>query len=169
MLVEFKNIRDIIEYSEKKFADNIAFKIKHKNGGKVTYDDVNYKRLSDEIKAFGKYLIKNDLQGKRIAVIGKNIYEWMLTYLSVLCSGGVIVPLDKGLLPYEVKEQLERSEADAVFYAEHMSECFEDVEGIKKVVLESEEFSDILKEGFSYRGIIYLENGDPRLAYEWMK
>ncbi|MBQ4087106.1 MAG: N-acetyltransferase [Clostridia bacterium] len=27
----------------------------------------------------------------------------------------------------------------------------------------------ILKEGFSYRGIIYLENGDPRLAYEWMK
>lgn len=26
----------------------------------------------------------------------------------------------------------------------------------------------ILKEGFSYRGIIYLENGDPRLAYEWM-
>ncbi len=26
----------------------------------------------------------------------------------------------------------------------------------------------ILKEGFSYRGIIYLENGDPRLAYEWI-
>ena len=27
----------------------------------------------------------------------------------------------------------------------------------------------ILKEGFSCRGIIYLENGEPRLAYEWMK
>lgn len=27
----------------------------------------------------------------------------------------------------------------------------------------------ILKEGFSYRGIIYLENGEPRLAYERMK
>ena len=25
------------------------------------------------------------------------------------------------------------------------------------------------KEGFSYRGIIYLENGDPRLAYEWVQ
>jgi len=26
----------------------------------------------------------------------------------------------------------------------------------------------ILKQGFTYRGIIYLENGDPRLAYEKM-
>lgn len=25
------------------------------------------------------------------------------------------------------------------------------------------------KEGFSYRGIIYLEKGDPRLAYEWVQ
>lgn len=147
--MEFKNIRDIIKYSEKEFENNIAFKIKNKNGSKISYDDVSYKRLANEIKAFGKYLIKNGLQGKRIAVIGKNSYEWMLVYLSVLCSGGVIVPLDKGLLPYEVKEQLERSEAEAVFYAEHMSESFEGVEGIKKVVLESEEFSNILEEGFS--------------------
>ena len=27
----------------------------------------------------------------------------------------------------------------------------------------------ILKENFSYQGIIYLENGDPRLAYEFYK
>lgn len=29
--------------------------------------------------------------------------------------------------------------------------------------------SAILREGFSYRGIIYLENGDPRNAYEWVE
>ncbi|MBQ8971819.1 MAG: N-acetyltransferase [Clostridia bacterium] len=27
----------------------------------------------------------------------------------------------------------------------------------------------ILKEGFSHRGTIYLENGDPRMAYDWIK
>ena len=27
----------------------------------------------------------------------------------------------------------------------------------------------ILREGFEYRGVIYLENGDPRLAYDWVK
>lgn len=26
----------------------------------------------------------------------------------------------------------------------------------------------ILRDGFNYAGIIYLENGDPRLAYEWI-
>ncbi len=147
--MKFNNIREIIEYSKDKYKDNVAFKIKHKNGGKVSYDDITYKRLADEIKAFSKYLIKNGFSGKRVAVIGKNSYEWMLVYLSVLCSGGVIVPLDRGLLAYEVKEQLERAEAEAVFYAEHMADCFSGITGIKKVSLESEEFSDILKEGFS--------------------
>lgn len=27
----------------------------------------------------------------------------------------------------------------------------------------------ILREGFAYRGVIHLENGDPRLAYDWVK
>lgn len=27
----------------------------------------------------------------------------------------------------------------------------------------------IQKQGFVYRGVIYLENGDPRMAYDWLK
>ena len=118
---KFNNIREIIENSAEKYAGNIAFKIKKKDENKkVYYDDINYVRLKNEVEFLGKYLLKNNLGGKRIAVIGKNSYEWMLVYLAVVSVGGVIVPLDRGLLEYEINEQLSRSEAEAIFYGNNV-------------------------------------------------
>ena len=145
----FQNIREIIEFSAKQYENNLAFKLKKKINGKYSYDDITFKRLQEEIKAFSKYLIANGYHNKRIAVIGKNSYEWMLVFLSALCSGAVIVPLDKGLLPFEIKEQLERSDADIVFYAKHLEESFAEIDNIPKIALESPEFSEILKTGFT--------------------
>ncbi len=149
MAINFKNIREIIDFSAEKYAENLAFIVKEKKNGKSEYDNINFSRLREEVRAFGKYLIANGLQGKKIAVIGKNSYKWMLTYLGVLYSGGIIVPLDKGLLDYEIKEQLLRSEAELVFYADHLKESFSEVTNIKKIVFESDEFDNILKEGMA--------------------
>lgn len=86
---KFNNLREIIENSAKKYANNNAFRVKKKDMNKnVYYDDINYLRLKNEIEFLGRYLIENNLAGKRIAVIGKNSYEWMLVYLSVVCAGG---------------------------------------------------------------------------------
>ena len=63
-MTEFKNIREIIEYSAKKYENNLAFKLKKKENGKIVYDDITFSRLEEEIKAFGKYLIKNGLSDK---------------------------------------------------------------------------------------------------------
>lgn len=146
-MTAFKNIREIIEYSKQKYENNIAFKLKKKENGKTVYDDVTYSRMYGEIRAFGKYLIKNGFGGKRIAVIGKNSYEWMLVFFGTLCAGSVIVPLDKGLLEYEIKEQLERAEADVVFYSENMEKSFTELEGIRKICLEGDELKKWLEDG----------------------
>lgn len=146
-MTKFKNIREIIEYARQKYEKNIAFKLKKKENGKAIYDDVTYSRMYDEIRAFGKYLIKKGFGGKRIAVIGKNSYEWMLVFFGTLCAGSVIVPLDKGLLEFEIKEQLERAEADIVFYAEHLEKAFSEVDGVRKICLESDEFKKWIDEG----------------------
>lgn len=147
---KFNNLREIVENSSEIFGDNIAFKIKKKSDdGLIYYDDVNYKRLRREVEGLGKYFLKNNLGGKRIAVIGKNSYEWMLIFLSVLSSGGVIVPLDRGLLDYEIDEQLKRSEADAVFYGEAFSERLSSKEGILSVCMDSDEFKNMVNEGIS--------------------
>ena len=47
----------------------------------------------------------------------------------------------------KIKEQLMRSEAELVFYADHLEEGFAEIENIRKIVFESEEFDLIVKEG----------------------
>lgn len=148
---KFNNLREIIENSAKNYGNNIAFRIKKKDENKnVYYDDVNYMRLKNEIEFLGRYLIKNNLGGKRIAVIGKNSYEWMLVYLSVVSTGGVIVPLDRGLMEFEINEQLSRSGAEAIFYADAFKEIMSGKGDIFKICMDDEEFCELLKLGAQY-------------------
>ena len=109
---EFKNIREIINNSAEKYPDNNAFIVKNKD--MTTYTYVTYKRLKCEIDQLGTALIKMGLKGKRIAVIGKNRYEWAMGYYAVVNGLGVVVPLDKGLPKEEIELSLKRSKADAI-------------------------------------------------------
>ncbi len=146
MVKEFRDIKELIKYSKENYKDNVAFKNKLRDGKKVSYDDVTYERLWNEVKAVGKYIISKGLQGKRIAVIGKNSYEWMLVYLAVLSTDTVVVPLDKGLLEFEIKDQLNRSEADAIFHAADYNEILKDVD-IIKICTDNGELDSVIKEG----------------------
>ena len=93
----FDNIRDIINNSVKLYGDHVAFKVKNKKGKEVTYTEITYTDFQKDIHEFGTGLVKLGYKGKKIAVIGKNSYDWALTYVSVICGVGIIVPLDKGL------------------------------------------------------------------------
>ena len=88
------NIKDVIYRAADKFADNIAFVIKHQENKEVTYENVTYKRFLEDINKLGTALYKMGLKGKRVAVIGKNRYEWALAHISNLLGGIISVPLD---------------------------------------------------------------------------
>ena len=61
------------------------------------------------------------LKDKRIAIIGKNRYEWMVGYFATLCGLGISVPLDKGLPYDEAESSLIRSRTDIlIFDKEHL-------------------------------------------------
>ena len=113
---EFNNIKEIIYNSAKKYKDKIAFTIKHQEKKKVEYENVTYERLLDDINAFGAGLFKLGAKGKRVAIIGKNRYEWAVTYLANLLGGIVAVPLDKDLQYEELESSLIRSKADMIVF-----------------------------------------------------
>ncbi len=145
--MEYTNLKELIVSCGQKFKNNIAFKIKKKDSnGKVYYDDVNYERLSNEVEYLARSIMKKGLSGKRIAVIGKNSYEWIVAFLATVCAGSIIVPLDRGLLDYEIEDQLKRSEASAIFYGEAFSERMKQYD-IIKICTDGNEFHEMLKEG----------------------
>lgn len=113
---EYKNVKEIILNSAEKFNKKTAFTIKHKNKENVEYEDISYTRLLQDIYNLGTGFFNIGLKGKRVAVIGKNRYEWVLTHLTNLFGGIVSVPLDKDLQLEELENSLIRSKADAIVF-----------------------------------------------------
>jgi long-chain acyl-CoA synthetase len=124
---EYRDIREMINHSVAEFPNNVAFTIKTKAGKEPEYKDITYKEFKKDIDNFGAGLIKLGLSGKRVAVIGKNSYEWALTYYTVLSSVGTCVPLDKGLPEQEIEDLLIRSEADAVVFEDVYADIMEKI------------------------------------------
>ena len=83
----------------------------------------------------GTSLINIGLKDKRIAVIGENRYEWEIAYLSIVCGTGIVVPLDKSLPENELRNLIERSGVEAIFYTEKYQKTLEDIkkEGVGKL------------------------------------
>ena len=115
-VTDFKDIKGVIYNSAKKFANNIAFRIKEKVGKETSYKDVTYSQMLKDVNNFGTGLYNKGLKGKRVAIIGKNRYEWALTYVTNLLGGIVAVPLDKELQYNELENSLIRSKAECIVF-----------------------------------------------------
>ena len=132
---EFNNIKEIIYNSAKKYKDNIAFVIKHKEEKNTTYENVTYKRLLEDVNKLGTALYSLGLKAKRVAIIGKNRYEWVVSYLASLLGGIVAIPLDKDLQYGELENSLVRSKADCIIFDEKLTDQMKELQANNKTSL----------------------------------
>ena len=126
---KFDNIKEIIYNSVKLYPNHIAFVTKIKDNNETKYKNTTYKEMLDEINAFGTALYNKNLLGKRLAICGRNRYEWALSHLTCMLGGIVSVPLDKELQVEELEESLVRSKAEAIVFDE---KYIDKIEYIKK-------------------------------------
>lgn len=113
---DLKDLKEIIYNCADEYKDKTAFTIKHVYGKNIGYENVGYDRLLDDINKLGSSFYSLGLNNKRIAIIGKNRYEWVLSHLANLLGGIVSVPLDKDLQIGELESSLIRSGADAIVF-----------------------------------------------------
>ena len=111
----FDTIREYINNAIKKFPNNNAFILKNRVNNAVNYTNISYTKFGEDIKAFGTALINLGLENKRIAIIGKNRYEWAIAFVSTLCGVGIAL-------------SLERSKADAVVFEDEYSEIIKNIQ-----------------------------------------
>lgn len=125
--IDYKNVKEIIKDAVSRYPDCVAFTIKNKNGKNVSYKKITYKELNEDINAFGTALLSIGLKGKRVAIIGKNRYEWILSYVTILNGVGIAIPLDKGLPEQEIITSLQRSKADVIIFEENMADLMKKI------------------------------------------
>ncbi|MEI8199522.1 MAG: AMP-binding protein [Eubacteriales bacterium] len=117
---KFSSIKELLDIAVKEAGDTTAFKYKE-NGGIV---EVTYNEFVNEVNALGAALTEFGYGDKHIACIGINSYKWIVTYLTVLKSAGVFVPIDRELPPADIFHILNESETSVVFYTKAHEKLF---------------------------------------------
>ena len=122
------NFKEMIDRSCKKYADHIAYKFKIKLGKEnQEIVEIKYSKVKTEIEGLGTALLNMGLEGKKVAIISNNRYEWCVSYLTLTTSNMVAVPLDKMLPEQEIESLLSRAKVDAVIYENKYNDIFENI------------------------------------------
>ena len=115
----YKDIRELLTGCAEEFGEDLVYIIKTKRETKTSpaeYRNVSFIELRKEVDWLGAAFMRCGLKGKRLAIIGKNRYEWMLGYYAHTCGLGIVVPLDKGLPLEELEMSLSRAKADVLLF-----------------------------------------------------
>ncbi len=115
---EHTDFRALLNFAAFRYGQDDAFIIKtgKDENKKPIYRHVSFNTFKDEVNCFGTGMLKLGHQNKRIAIIGKNSYEWYMSYFAVLCGLGIVVPLDKGLPYEETENSLIKSRAEVLLF-----------------------------------------------------
>jgi len=139
-------LRDLIRFTARRYEDKPAFVIPRDNG---TDEEKSFRAFSDDIDALGTVLFRQGLRGCRVAILGGNSYEWLLSYFAAANGGNTAVPLDRDLPAGELAFLLEDSGCAALVCApeyEDMLPALQDAAGLRRTI-RMEEIAAMLAEG----------------------
>lgn len=120
-VTKFNSIKEMLDIAVNEAGDKIAFKYKEDKNEIV---EISYSQFEQQTIQLGAALTEMGFADKHIACIGKNSYNWVLTYLTVLKSSGVYVPVDNELSSEDILNVLNDSESSVVFYTQKHEELF---------------------------------------------
>ncbi|MFR0822290.1 MAG: AMP-binding protein [Clostridia bacterium] len=171
--IHVNNFREFLDSTTSRFANRIAFSYKKNPSAKnPEYVNVTFQKHHEDVKAFSTKLLSMGLQGKRIALISHNKYQWPVSYMAINTADMLTVPLDYLLPENEIENLLIRSGAEAIIFDGKFLSTFESIQKkgttqLKYYIcmdLEKNQenilsFWQLLQDGYAL-----LENGDT--AYE---
>lgn len=171
MNVESSTIREIIVKSEAAYGPQDAFRYKVKRAGEdgkraVQVESKTYTDLKNDSERFSAVLESLGQAKGHIAVLGTTSYEWVVSYMGIVNSGSVAVPLDAQLPSADLCDLLNRAEVTMLVFDETKAAVAVDAlkacPELKYVVAMSEESS--VSEALSLWKLI--GENEPGYAYE---
>ena len=105
------------------FGDRIAYRY-FVDGGK-NLAEMTYGEFAAMVRDEAAGLSALGLAGRRVAVIGETSPEWVATFLAIVTSGGVAVPMDKELAIPEIEGLLASAEIEGIVYSPTFAHKFD--------------------------------------------
>ena len=123
----YKTIKEVFERSIELYKDNpfILEKFNHKD---EKFTEITYGKFGKDVIGLITGLNKMlSLKGKRVVIIGENTYYWYVSYMAMLCSDAIAVPVDKELPANEIENVIKRAHASCVIYSSKKEEIIKKV------------------------------------------
>ena len=109
--VHYESFRHMVEDIGERYRGKGAYAFRL-NPRDKTIVKKKYEELRDDIRALSTAFHSAGLAGKHIVLIGKYSYNWVLTYYASMCTGSVIVPLDRDWSAEDLIATVERADGE---------------------------------------------------------
>ena len=110
----FTDFKDMLCRADEEAGDKTAIRY-YTNFAEKQTRDVTYHEFRHEVGCLGTGLAALGVTADHVAMVSENRYEWILAYLTILCTEGVWVPVDKELPFPEILNILAHSDSKVVF------------------------------------------------------
>lgn len=141
-------LKKIIVDGAERGGDKRQFIFGGEDGNEIEY---SFREVREDEIRFGSYLFAKGLAGKKIAILGENSYEWIVSYYAVIAGGCVCVPLDPRLTPAELASQLADCGCDTVITTGEYYGTAEEIGTYPDVnirlIIDTRKLKEILDEG----------------------
>ncbi len=114
---KFSNFREIVNHIAATFKDKTAFQIKL---GEGEYREISFSLFKEHYYRLCTYLLEKGFRGARLAVSGKNCYEWVVSYLAS-ATVGIAVPIDREISGEDIPDFMRAADAPLIFCDDKVS------------------------------------------------
>ena len=139
-----QTIDQLIFTSCQQHQSSVALRFKYNNEWKT----LTYAKVWETVEKLAAGLHQLDIKEKtHIALLGASSPRWVTSYLAILRSGCVAVPVDKELKAAELRHILNDSDTEVIFVAqpqfETLLEVIDDLPQLKKIILIDAPLSEV--------------------------
>lgn len=146
---EFKTIREMIAngHEGKRGGDNVQYIYKEKKQEKKK----TYNQVWEETTGLGQNFKMYGLEGKKIAILSDNCYQWIINFYACVTGHYICIPMDARLMDEDIVDIMIRSKCDAIVYQKQFNSAIELLKANDDVVIEHyfkiEDFESQVKAG----------------------
>lgn len=150
-LYKANTLKELVQYGATQYGQQTAFEYKKRKA----FVEVLYQNFYDDINGFGTYLYNAEVKGKKVAIIGENSYQWLVSFFALANSSNIAVPMDKELDAVTLYGLIKKCDCKVILYSKSYKNTIRRIMEINERVVEEYICISHLEE--------YIEDGKKRI------